>query len=162
MRHLAWLSAVPRDQKPRSLSDEQVKEERVSRMQRRKADGMEVPMPPLPAPHLLDYLMTVGPVEITGMDKVPVSWTTLESWQRCTGIELPPWQCKLLLRLSADFLAESKAAEEPDAPAPWMSPGSPENRQAVSAKLRGLFDHLRQTKRRRKSAPDANQGGGQG
>ena len=96
-------------------------------------------MPPQPAPHLVGYLMEVGPTELTGMDRAPISWATLDCWCRMTGAIIAPWEARLLRRLSSDFLGESKRAEKPDCPPPWHSPGTAEARDAINAKLQSFF-----------------------
>jgi len=103
-----------------------------------EADGIEPIFPPNPAPHLIRYLMEMGPVEPGGMDAAPVSWTTMRHWQEQTGIELPPWQARLIRRLSADYLDQSRKAREPDCPAPWGQ-RTEEERHAISAKIKDLF-----------------------
>jgi hypothetical protein len=103
-----------------------------------EADGISPVMPPQPAPHLVTYLMEIGPVEPAGVDNAPVSWPTMESWQRQTGVTLEPWQAKLIRRLSIEYLAEMRRAREPDCPAPWGGM-TPDRRAAVEAKLRAAF-----------------------
>lgn len=104
-----------------------------------RQDGIEPEMPPQSAPHIVGYLMEVGPAEAAGMGVAPVSWQAIDAWQRRTAIVLPPWQALLLRRLSAEYVAESRRAEKPDCPPPWLRPGTAESRAAVDAKIRAFF-----------------------
>jgi hypothetical protein len=56
-----------------------------------------------------------------GMGMAPLTFSELESWQRQIGIELKPWEVRLLRRLSGEYCAESSAATKADAPAPFKS-----------------------------------------
>ena len=81
-------------------------------------------MPQVQAHYLIDYLFEVGPTE----GQEPVSFTELMKWQEAIGIELEPWQFRMLRRLSLDYLSESHKAMKHDCPPPW----APENKPAVS------------------------------
>lgn len=79
-------------------------------------------MPPNPAPHIIERLIEIGLSEAAGMAAVPVSWLTIEAWQRITGITLAAWEARLIRRLSSDYLASSRLAESENCPAPWRAP----------------------------------------
>lgn len=149
MRHLAYLSAVPRqpERKNRSLADTSAEEKPISRLKRMEADGVTPDMPPVSAPFLIGWLMEIGPVEAAGMDRAPISWATMRAWEQIAGISLEPWQARLLRRLSADYLSENRAAEDPDAVAPWGGVAE-DQRAAVDAKLRAAFGGLARKSRR--------------
>lgn len=100
-----------------------------------KKDGVPVPMPVNPAPHIIDRLIEVGLTEAAGMGAGPVSWGSINEWQRATRVTLPPWEAKLLRRLSSDYLSMSRAAEEETCPAPWR--GVP-TAAVIKAELRVL------------------------
>jgi hypothetical protein len=98
----------------------------VSRRQKmkdeRKDQDYEPDMPPAEGVgYLLGYLWEVGPTMAAGMGAGPVTHTELRAWQANTGIELAPWEARILRRLSHDYLAESHAAEKPDRAAPWQA-----------------------------------------
>lgn len=103
-----------------------------------KADGITPVFPPHPAPHLVDYLMEIGPVEPAGMDNGPIGWSTMRHWQDQTGVTLEPWQARLIRQLSIEYLGEMRRAREPDCPAPWGGMTA-DRRAAVEAKLRAAF-----------------------
>lgn len=103
-----------------------------------KADGIEPEMPPLSLSHIFDRLMEIGPVEYAGMDRVPLSWAAIREWSLQMVTPLAPWESRLIRRLSAEWLAESRRAVEIDCPPPWLVQTS-SNRDAVNRKLAALF-----------------------
>ena len=79
-------------------------------------------MPPLEwAPYIVNYLFEIGPVLPAGMGSGPITASEIEAWQRLLGLELQPWEVRLLLRLSREYLSESHSATERGRPAPWQS-----------------------------------------
>ena len=143
MRHLAFLGAVPQPKK-RTLADSDAPP--VSRIEALTADGVVPAMPPCSAPHLVAWLMEVGPIEPGVMDQAPIGWSTLRDWQAQIGLTLPPWQVRLLRRLSRDYAIESRRARDEDCPAPW-GVITEDQREAVDAKLRAAFGGLARAKR---------------
>lgn len=115
MRHLAWLGAVPRDKDAAGVS---TKAPLLTRLERDKKQGIVHDMPPCPSQFLVSYLMEIGPMEISGESKLPISHREIHYWQQNSGVRLSPWQSKLLRRLSAEFVAESRRAEDPDCVSP--------------------------------------------
>jgi len=105
-------------------------------------DGIAPDMPPIRAPWIIDTLMDIGASEPGGMGPVPLSWTTIAHWQSCMGVDLAPWLCRLLRRLSVEFVAESQNAREPDCPAPWTAVTDGTNRPTVSRKVSQAFRAL--------------------
>jgi hypothetical protein len=88
---------------------------------RRKAyedEGEPLPLPECPDPMLVEWLMEAGPVMPSGYGPVGITWTELTSGQQRTGIELQPWEARLMVRLSREFASESIAAGKPNRPAP--------------------------------------------
>jgi hypothetical protein len=72
---------------------------------------------------LAAWLLELGPVCYAGMgEPTGVDWPALESWQRCTGTALTPWQARALVLLSADYAHQLRAAAAPDCPAPDYAP----------------------------------------
>lgn len=84
-----------------------------------KRDGIKPPMPPNPAPHIIARLIEIGLTEAVGMGAGPVSWLTIDAWQRVTLVRLPPWEARLIRRLSSEYIAEGRRAEEETCPPPW-------------------------------------------
>jgi len=76
-------------------------------------------MPDCDALYLIEYLFDVGPVTHGGMGDAPLSHLELNAWQQNIGIELQPWEVRVMHRLSLEYLSESQKATAYDAPAPW-------------------------------------------
>lgn len=76
-------------------------------------------MPEVRAEYLLGYFFEVGPVMAGGMGPAPISQQELVAWQTNTGIELRPWESRVLRRLSSDYITELHKAEDAIRPAPW-------------------------------------------
>ena len=60
-------------------------------MQRMAVDDLTPDMPPIRTPWIIDHLMDLGPSEAGAMGPVPISWASIDHWQRCSGHDLPPW-----------------------------------------------------------------------
>lgn len=121
MRHLAWLNAVPKpDERSRRAKRDQSK--LVSRIETMRRAGVTPPMPPNRAPHIIARLMEIGINEAAGMGVVPISWREMDAWCSRTGVDLDPWEARLIRRLSAAYVAEGRAAESEAAPPPWRAP----------------------------------------
>lgn len=82
-------------------------------------EGEELEMPPCDSAYLLAYLFELGPTVSNGMGDAPISHGEIESWMRNTGVALNPWECRVLKRLSVDYMRESHKASARDCPAPW-------------------------------------------
>lgn len=75
------------------------------------------------------------------MGAMPLLWQELTHWQRNSGIDLTPWEAVTLRQLSADYVAESHAAESTTRPAPWLPDNwqSHEARNNVAKKIRSIL-----------------------
>jgi hypothetical protein len=56
------------------------------------------------------------------MGSGPITHEEMRAWQQNAGIDLAPWECRLLRRLSEQYLAEAHKAEKEGAPPPWQPP----------------------------------------
>lgn len=103
------------------------------------ADAKEPPppSPPNPAPYLTDWLFEIGPM--TGGDVI--GWLDLTAWQRITGIELTPWEARLIRRLSGEYALECLAARKPDRLMPYSGARDEiaARREALAAKVAAMF-----------------------
>lgn len=78
-------------------------------------------MPPVDGgTHVLDYFFEIGPLMSAGFGPGPITHTEINAWQELLGIELSPWEFRLIRRLSLEYLAESTRARKRDCPAPWI------------------------------------------
>lgn len=96
-------------------------------------------MPPNTAPHITDRLIEMGLTEAAGMTAVALSWKEINAWCEGTCVDLPPWERRLMRRLSGDFLSASRDAESETCPPPWRSPSSQET---IVAELSALDEVL--------------------
>lgn len=141
VRHMAWLGTAPQPKDKRSLDSA----EPVSRLAKMEEDGITPLFPSNPAPHLIRYLMEIGPVETAGMDAAPIGWATMRHWQDQVCVELTPWEARLLRRLSIDYLDQTRKSRSPDCPAPWGE-RTEEDRAAISAKIKSIFAGMARNK----------------
>lgn len=105
-------------------------------------------MPPIRAEHgLIRALYEIGPVIPGGMAMVPIDDTHIDAWQRNAGHRLTPWQARMLRRLSKEFAAEQRRAEDPAAEAPWATAPS-FDRDIVGKQISIAFKALAQAQKR--------------
>lgn len=107
----------------------------TARIEQYRRDGITPPMPPNPAPHVIDRLIEIGLTEAPGLGAGPLTWMQIEAWARLTGIMLEPWEARLIRRLSGDYLAESRKAEDLNCPPPWRAPVTAAMREAEAQRL---------------------------
>lgn len=139
---MAWLNAVPKPAPGTKRADRAAEPGApppVSRMDRYRADRVAPAMPPNPAPHIITRLVEIGLSEAADMGAVPLSWGTINEWQRATGVCLAPWEARLLRRLSTEYLAEGRRAESENCPSPWRAPVSQAERDADEARVLEMF-----------------------
>lgn len=80
-----------------------------------RADGIDPEIPYIEAAYLVEYLNEIGPTMPDGA----LTFGELRSWQDMTGIELQPWEVRLLRRLSIEYGNESIRAKNPDCQPPY-------------------------------------------
>lgn len=96
-------------------------------------------MPPDPAPHITARLSEIGLCEAAGMGVVPLSWQTIDAWARLTGVQLAPWEARLIRKLSSDYVSMTRKAESENCPPPWRSPVTDEQRNAEVEQLKRVL-----------------------
>ena len=96
-------------------------------------------MPPNPAPHLTDRLIEIGLTEAAGMGAAPLSWREIAAWRTETCVPQQPWEARLMRRLSAAYLAESRKAESESCPPPWRTEVTAREREIEEAELRSVL-----------------------
>jgi len=72
------------------------------------------------------------------MGVAPLSWLTIDAWQRVTGVPLPSWEARLIRQLSLEYLSESQKAEDISCPPPWRSEITQAEKQAEDDGLAAL------------------------
>lgn len=130
---MAWLHATSKPKQPKKGSGEAPK---LSRQDQMKKSGLAVQMPPNPAPHIIGWLIEIGLTGSNGMGAVPISWHEINEWQAGTGISLSSFETRLIHKLSVEYVAEGRRAEDEGCPAPWAAPVTDDDRRVSEAKLR--------------------------
>lgn len=111
--------------------------------------GIKPAIPENPAPYLTDWLFELGPGVSTGNGLVEIGWDTLSDWQHSVGIELLPWEAKLLKSLSRDYVSQWYDSRKPDCPAPFLGKRQIEaNRDRVAQNVGALFKSMASEKPR--------------
>lgn len=104
-----------------------------------RSSGVEPELPDNLAPHLTEWLFEIGPTVPGGMGATVIGWRDLEAWQTIMGIELSPWEARLLRKLSGVYLMQAAASEKPECPAPYLTQNQIiRNRQAVDRQMDAL------------------------
>lgn len=96
-------------------------------------------MPPNSAPHIIERLIEIGLSEAAGMGAAPVSWQSIDAYQRNTGIVLAAWEARLIRRLSSDYLLMSRKAENENCPPPWRVPVTERERDTELVRLKRVL-----------------------
>ena len=138
MRHLAWLNATPEPPQGSRAADPKYQRPKHSRIDRMKRAKIPVALPRNPAPSIIARLMEMGLTEAAGMGAAPLSWLTIDAWQRVTGVSLPAWEARLIRQLSVEYLAESRRAEVETCPPPWRGEVTQAERAAENDGLDAL------------------------
>ena len=136
---LAWWNAVP--ESPPSKVKRREEPERKSRKAAKREAGEELDMPDVEPAFLflLETLMEAGPTSTAGMGPVPLTWADIGAWEHSTGVELQPWESRLVRILSAEYLAQAQASEKFDCPAPWQPEQTEEKRTRVASHIRDVL-----------------------
>lgn len=140
IKQCAWLNTAPTPKKAALSSAKANTSKPPTRMESLQAKGLtpDIPDPGL-ASYLAGYLFEVGPVAHGGMGAAPISFTELQAWQQATGVDLTPWECKALRRLSFDHIAAGQDAQDEDSPAPYAAPITEDRRSHVADAVRNIF-----------------------
>lgn len=112
---------------------------KLSRIDRLKRDRIVPPLPANPAPAIVDRLVEIGLTEAAGMGIVPLSWREIEAWQCNSAIALPPWEARLIRRLSVDYVAQSRRSESENCPPPWSTAVTAREIETEEARLRAVL-----------------------
>ena len=132
---MAWLNATPKPDERSKAARPEFARPRASRIERLKRDRVPVVMPPNPAPAIINRLMEMGLSEAAGMGLAPLSWREIDAWCNRTGVDLPPWEARLIRQLSVEYLAESRRAESENCPPPWRAEVTEREKEVELARL---------------------------
>lgn len=77
-------------------------------------------MPDVSVPHVIDYLMEIGPAASGGMGPTPISHAEIRAWQENTGISLTSWESRTLRQLSREYVGELIAGADRERQAPYQ------------------------------------------
>jgi hypothetical protein len=108
-----------------------------SRLKQYKDEGKLINWPPVSASYLVAYLFEAGPTFPGAMGSVGLPYQELESWQRQTGIELQPWEVRLLRQASIEYAQQSQLALKPECPPPGQVVEI--DREKVAKHIRGVL-----------------------
>jgi hypothetical protein len=133
---LAWLNATPEGSKRPRLASFRELDEDSSFLKLPDTEGAE---------YIISLLYEAGLFSTNGMGIVPLPWSEIESWLRCTHANLTVWELLTIRELSEAYVGEYTQASAKDRPAPYMKIDDDiiENRTKVAAKLKNVFASLR-------------------
>lgn len=96
-------------------------------------------MPPLDeGGYLVSYLLEIGPTVASGMGAGPIEWPQINAWCDRIGVDLQPFEARLLRRLSGEYLVESHRAEKLGCEPPWKTEAYKPEPSALQVSLRAL------------------------
>lgn len=136
---MAWLNATPKPPPGSKRAQAQDAPPALSRIDQMKRDKIVPQMPPNPAPHIIERLVEIGLTEAAGMGSGPITWQSIDAWCNRAGIDLPPWESRLLRSLSVAYVAEGRKAESENCPAPWRAAVSEREKEVELARLRAVL-----------------------
>ena len=136
-----WLNTPPTDKKKDITKG-------LTRLQKKRDElGDELHEPDMPGiegfEHVLEHLWDCGPALGGSMGAGPLTHLEIAAWQANTGIEIGPWEARMLRRLSIEYLDWSRKAADPDCPSPLTPPElTAEERVSVSSRVQNAFRAL--------------------
>ena len=91
------------------------------------------------AGHVIGLLQEAGLMSSNGMGPVPLSWLEIESWMRCTEVEIPLWEKLTIKTLSEEYVSELVQAKDKTRPPPYAQVQLDIDRKAVANKILSIF-----------------------
>lgn len=108
---MAWLHATPEGSKKSRLTSLKELDEDSSFLKLPKIEGAE---------YLVALLFEAGLLESTGMGATALSWSEIESWLRCTSLELSNWEKLMIKTMSDVYVSEYNQSSAKDRAAPYI------------------------------------------
>lgn len=134
--------------KGKSVASADTKPIELSRAQKIEQNGGTPLFPYVgDAQYVITYWQDIGVVEAGAMGPVPLSSKEIASWQECSGVELQPWEFRVLREMSRRYLIQAEESKKPECPPPYGDPVNEFDRQIVSKKVGNAFKALIQAKR---------------
>ena len=88
--------------------------EKQTRGQRYIAAGVPMPIVELEAgEYLLDMVQQLGPIRSTGMGLTIPDWQEVIAFASASGLDLEPWEYRLIRKMCSGYLREFNAGKEP-------------------------------------------------
>jgi hypothetical protein len=102
-------------------------------------------LPKNPASYLTDWLFEIGPTSAGSMGEGPLGYRDFAAWQDISGIDLMPWEARLLRQLSIEYAMTRHKAEEQAFPAPYSGEVDDvvANRDVVAKQVDAVFGKLK-------------------
>lgn len=133
---MAYLHTAPKPKARRGMTDA----EPVTRLRAMRDAGLPVEMPPLgqAGRQIVEHLLECGPALSGAMGAVPLTYGEIAAYQQAAGVDLTPWEARMLRRASLAYVSATRDAEAPDAPAPWVS-NTEVRRERIAQGIRNVF-----------------------
>jgi hypothetical protein len=142
-RQLAWFDATPVKagaDKPKAVAGATPVEKHLTRAQAIRANGGTPLMPHVDeAMYLVQYWQDMGVATEGGFAPTALTAQEVESWQRCTGIDLQPWEFSAVRAMSRAYLRQAHESEQPECPPPYGDPVNQFDRNVVAKKVSNAF-----------------------
>ena len=144
-RQIALLHTAPN---PKQAATNEPIDQPMTRLQTLRDQNTQPDLPPVGlGAYLLEHLFDAGPLISTGQGSAALNWRDLAAWQVGTGIELQPWEARIVRALSHVYLGSATAAKHPDCPAPYAEAPAPDQRTRVANSLRAIFASFKTNKK---------------
>ena len=136
---MAYLHTAPKPKARRGMTDA----EPVTRLRALRDAGLPVEMPPLgqAGRQIVEHLLECGPALSGAMGAVPLTYGEIAAYQQAAGVDLTPWEARMLRRASLAYVSATRDAEAPDAPAPWVS-NTEVRRERIAQGIRNVFGSM--------------------
>jgi hypothetical protein len=109
-------------------------------MQQLHRQGIQAPLPhPGAAGYMLEHFFAVGPTVPAGMGAAAVGYHEIDAYQRCSGIELSPWEAETLRLLSRAWIDQQALSQSPTCSSPWIEPSELARSDRLDGQMRAIF-----------------------
>lgn len=135
---MAWLHSTPKPPvRPKKVSS--APERELTRGEKIEANGGTPLFPEVDAAYLIQHWFSVGLTGHGAMGPTALSALELMAWQQGTGVDLVPWEFRVLREMSRAYVAQYHDSEEPACPPPYGEQAKEYDRDAVAKKISDIF-----------------------